>query len=65
MQGPLRVLKKGEMQLLHLHDALPAQMQACGQPPDEIVQDLAPGLAFGEDGLPQLPSSATDKCTIC
>ncbi|CAL5228334.1 g11443 [Coccomyxa viridis] len=41
------------------------EMQACGQPPDEIVQDLAPGLAFGDDGLPQLPSSATDKCTIC
>lgn len=41
------------------------QMQACGQPPEEIVQDLAPGLAFGEDGLPQLPASATDKCTIC
>ncbi|CAK0785827.1 hypothetical protein CVIRNUC_009039 [Coccomyxa viridis] len=40
------------------------EMQACGQPPDEIVQDLAPGLAFGADGLPQLPTSATDKCTI-
>lgn len=40
-------------------------MQACGQPPEEIVQDLAPGLAFGEDGLPQLPGSATDNCTIC
>ena len=53
------------MQLLPSHDAWPAQMQACGQPPDEIVQDLAPGLAFGDDGLPQLPSSATDKCTIC
>ena len=43
---------------------LALQMQACGQPPDEIVQDLAPGLAFGADGLPQLPTSATDKCTI-
>ncbi|CAL8471380.1 g10922 [Coccomyxa elongata] len=45
--------------------ALIQEMQACGQPPEEIVQDLAPGLAFGEDGLPQLPASATDKCTIC
>jgi hypothetical protein len=41
------------------------QMQACGQPPDEIVQDLAPGLSFGEDGLPQLPSSGADNCVIC
>jgi peroxin-19 len=40
------------------------QMQACGQPPEEIVQDLAPGLAFGADGLPQLPTGARDKCVI-
>lgn len=32
------------------------EMQECGQPPDEIVQELAPGMAFGSDGLPFLPS---------
>ena len=26
------------------------QMQACGQPPPEIVDELAPGLSLGEDG---------------
>ncbi|XP_002976649.2 peroxisome biogenesis protein 19-1 [Selaginella moellendorffii] len=30
-------------------------MQGCGQPPAEIVAELAPGLQLGEDGLPQLP----------
>lgn len=30
------------------------QMQACGQPPQDIVDELAPGLAFGPDGLPSI-----------
>lgn len=29
-------------------------MQACGQPPNDLVQDLAPGMDFGGDGLPFL-----------
>ncbi len=28
-------------------------MQACGQPPQEIVDELAPGLQFDADGAPQ------------
>ncbi|KDD76935.1 Pex19 family protein [Helicosporidium sp. ATCC 50920] len=30
------------------------KMQACGQPPQDIVDELAPGLAFGADGLPAM-----------
>jgi hypothetical protein len=29
-------------------------MQACGQPPQEIVDELAPGLQFDADGAPQM-----------
>lgn len=32
------------------------QLQACGQPPAEIVKELAPGLEFGPDGMPLLPN---------
>lgn len=40
-----------------LFDAL-QQMQACGQPPQDIVNDLAPGMAFDQEGLPStLPGS--------
>lgn len=30
-------------------------MQACGEPPKEIVSEMAPGLAFDAQGQPQLP----------
>lgn len=32
--------------------AVMKEMQECGQPPGEIIQDLAPGLEIGDDGLP-------------
>ena len=31
-------------------------LQACGQPPADIIKDLAPGLDFGPDGMPMLPN---------
>ena len=31
-------------------------MQACGQPPQEIVDEMAPGLQFDAQGQPQLPA---------
>ncbi|KAJ3106423.1 Peroxisome chaperone and import receptor [Phlyctochytrium planicorne] len=31
------------------------KMQECGNPPEEIMQELAPGLELGTDGLPKLP----------
>lgn len=34
--------------------ALLQEMQAQGQPPQELVDELAPGLTFGEDGMPNL-----------
>lgn len=37
------------MDLLH-------EMQQRGQPPQEIIDELAPGMTFGPDGLPQSPS---------
>lgn len=40
------------------------QMQACGTPPEEIVQELSPGLQFDADGLPQLPTGAPPGCCI-
>ncbi len=27
-------------------------MQETGQPPAEVIKELAPGLEFGEDGMP-------------
>ena len=35
---------------------LMTDMQELGQPPAEIVKELAPGLQFGEDGTPLLPN---------
>ncbi|KAL3141031.1 Natural resistance-associated macrophage protein [Trebouxia sp. C0010 RCD-2024] len=32
------------------------QMQACGEPPKEIVDEMAPALALDANGQPQLPS---------
>lgn len=31
-------------------------LQECGQPPADIIKDLAPGLDFGPDGMPMLPN---------
>ncbi|KAF9405855.1 Peroxisome chaperone and import receptor [Podila epigama] len=30
-------------------------MQDCGQPPSDILDELAPGLEMGEDGVPKMP----------
>nr|CCA17672.1 conserved hypothetical protein [Albugo laibachii Nc14] len=32
------------------------EIQDCGHPPTEIVKELAPGLQFGADGMPELPN---------
>ncbi|KAL4853266.1 Peroxisome biogenesis protein 19-1 [Chlorella vulgaris] len=49
----------------------PQLMQQCGQPPQEIVDELAPGMQFGPDGLPSFGGGAEDglppdlkDCTI-
>eukprot|EP00271_Cylindrocystis_brebissonii_P023268 TRINITY_DN956_c0_g1_i1.p1 TRINITY_DN956_c0_g1~~TRINITY_DN956_c0_g1_i1.p1 ORF type:complete len:368 (-),score=103.29 TRINITY_DN956_c0_g1_i1:823-1926(-) len=52
-------------ELCHLYDSEPdnfdkilevmQRMQECGQPPPEIVKELAPGVELGEDGLPMMP----------
>lgn len=34
----------------------PVCSQECGQPPDDIVKELAPGMSFGPDGLPSIPA---------
>ena len=31
-------------------------MQECGQPPVELIKELAPGLDFGPDGMPIMPN---------
>jgi peroxin-19 len=30
------------------------QVQEYGQPPQEIIQDIAPGLELDEDGMPKM-----------
>ena len=40
------------------------QMQACGSPPKDIVDELAPGLEMGADGLPKIPGDAASACSI-
>ncbi|CAI5714622.1 unnamed protein product [Hyaloperonospora brassicae] len=36
------------------------EMQDTGQPPTEIVQDLAPGLQFDDEGMPILPNAGSN-----
>ncbi|RKP06262.1 Pex19 protein, partial [Thamnocephalis sphaerospora] len=38
------------------------KMQDCGQPPKEVLQQLAPEMEFGEDGTPNPPDP--EQCTI-
>ncbi|OZJ07005.1 hypothetical protein BZG36_00205 [Bifiguratus adelaidae] len=37
------------------------QMQDCGQPPTGLMEDLAPGLDLGPDGIPKLPDG---ECSV-
>lgn len=43
-------------------------MQACGNPPQEIVDEMSPGLSFDNDGLPSFPEGHRDadlpKCSV-
>ncbi|KAK3098695.1 hypothetical protein FSP39_022123 [Pinctada imbricata] len=39
------------------------QMQELGQPPKEIVGDMAPGLEFDQNGMPKMPG-APEGCSI-
>lgn len=40
-------------------------MQECGNPPDEILQELAPGLELGADGMPKLPGGpGGQECNV-
>jgi len=49
------------MDLLH-------EMQQRGQPPQEIVDELAPGMSFGPDGLPSFdaggPPGPPGECCL-
>ncbi|XP_074652402.1 peroxisomal biogenesis factor 19-like [Tubulanus polymorphus] len=40
------------------------QMQECGQPPAEIVGEMAPGLQFDANGMPTLPDGAAAQCSL-
>lgn len=41
------------------------QMQETGQPPAEILQQMAPGMDLGQDGFPKIPGmDDPEKCTI-
>ncbi|KAJ3330712.1 Peroxisome chaperone and import receptor [Blyttiomyces sp. JEL0837] len=41
------------------------QMQECGNPPEAIIQDLAPGLELGPDGMPKMPTGAPgEECVV-
>ena len=36
-------------------------MQQYGQPPAEIIKDLAPGLKFDENGMPIMPNMGSGR----
>lgn len=40
----------------HVHPHSCLQLQECGQPPSDIIKDLAPGLELNPDGLPMMPN---------
>ncbi|KAJ1977881.1 Peroxisome chaperone and import receptor [Dimargaris cristalligena] len=42
--------------------ALMKDMQDCGQPPKEILKDIAPDMDTGSDGMPKLPGM--DNCSM-
>lgn len=39
-------------------------VQEYGQPPNEIIQEIAPGLELDEDGMPKLDGAAGEECRI-
>ncbi|TPX30797.1 hypothetical protein SmJEL517_g05722 [Synchytrium microbalum] len=39
-------------------------MQECGNPPAEILKELAPGLELGPDGVPKLPDINDKECIL-
>ncbi|KAJ3117607.1 hypothetical protein HDU96_006205 [Phlyctochytrium bullatum] len=41
------------------------QMQECGNPPEAIMQELAPGMEIGADGMPKVPSSGAPGGQDC
>ncbi|XP_060073108.1 peroxisomal biogenesis factor 19-like [Ylistrum balloti] len=40
------------------------KMQELGQPPKDIVGDMAPGLDFDENGMPKLPGTQDGQCAV-
>ncbi|KAL8560854.1 hypothetical protein ACOMHN_063244 [Nucella lapillus] len=40
------------------------KMQELGQPPKDIVGDMAPGLEFDENGMPKLPGMDSSQCRL-
>jgi peroxin-19 len=36
------------------------KMQSFGNPPEGLVDDMAPGMEMGPDGLPNLPDNMPD-----
>ncbi|KAJ3143177.1 hypothetical protein HK101_003224 [Irineochytrium annulatum] len=42
------------------------KMQECGNPPDQIMQELAPGMDLGADGLGKMPTTLPNgqECAI-
>jgi hypothetical protein len=40
-------------------------MQQYGQPPAEIIKDLAPGLKFDENGMPIMVRDYDDDLFLC
>jgi peroxin-19 len=38
------------------------EMQETGQPPSEIVKELAPGLEFDGEGMPAMPNMVRLRC---
>merc|ERR1711924_12436 len=45
--------------------ALMQQVQSCGQPPEDIIRELAPDLEVGPDGLPTRRGDWTPASAPC
>jgi peroxin-19 len=62
-------------QLVHVYETDPnnstalmtlmQDVQEYGQPPNEIIQEIAPGLELDEDGMPKLDAAGlNEECRI-
>ncbi|KAI9595529.1 Pex19 protein family-domain-containing protein [Syncephalis fuscata] len=61
--GPSKASNGDEMAPIDTEiSKLMQKMQECGQPPKELLEQMAPGMGFDEEGVPNPPDM--EQCTI-